>query len=80
LLEYLIKERPETVLHLDGYEPDIRNLLSSITSTQLRNYIGAHKIVFIDEAQRIPNIGLTIKLITDKFKDIQVIATGSSFF
>jgi predicted AAA+ superfamily ATPase len=36
--------------------------------------------VFIDEAQRIPNIGLTIKLITDKLKGIQVIATGSSFF
>ena len=80
LLEYLINERPEPVLHLDGDEPDIRSLLSSITSTQLKNYIGEHKIVFIDEAQRIPNIGLTLKLITDKLKGIQVIATGSSSF
>lgn len=67
-------------MHLDGDEPDIRNLLSSITSTQLRDYIGAHKIVFINEAQRIPNIGLILNLITDKLKDIQVIATGSFSF
>lgn len=80
LLAYLINERPESVLHLDGDEPDIRTLLSNITSTQLRNYIGENHIVFIDEAQRIPNIGLTLKLITDKLKDIQVIATGSSSF
>ena len=80
LLEHLIKNRPEPVMVLDGDEPDIRSLLTDITSTQLRNYIGQNKIVFIDEAQRIPNIGLTLKLITDKLKDIQVIATGSSSF
>ncbi|HIP32583.1 MAG TPA: ATP-binding protein [Crocinitomicaceae bacterium] len=80
LLEYLIKYREEEVLHLNGDEPDIREVYSNVTSTQLRAYIGNNKILFIDEAQRIPNIGLTIKLITDKLKDIQVIATGSSSF
>lgn len=80
LLEYLINEREESVLHISGDEPDIRELLSKITSVQLKNYIGKNKIFFIDEAQRIPNIGLTLKLITDKLKDIQVIATGSSSF
>jgi predicted AAA+ superfamily ATPase len=38
------------------------------------------KILFIDEAQRIPNIGLTLKLFTDQIKEVQVIATGSSAF
>lgn len=80
LLEYLINERKESVLHISGDEPDIRDLLSKITSVQLKNYIGSNKIFFIDEAQRIPNIGLTLKLITDKIKDVQVIATGSSSF
>ncbi len=80
LLEYLINERKEKVLHLNGDEPDIREIYSSVTSTQLRAYIGNNKILFIDEAQRIPNIGLTLKLITDKLKDVQVIATGSSSF
>ncbi len=80
LLEYLIEIRKEAVLHISGDEPDIRELLSNITSSQLKNYIGNNTIFFIDEAQRIPNIGLTLKLITDKLKDIQVIATGSSSF
>ena len=37
-------------------------------------------MVFIDEAQRVPNIGLTLKLFTDQLKEVQVIATGSSAF
>jgi predicted AAA+ superfamily ATPase len=46
----------------------------------LKTVVGGYKIVFIDEAQRIPNIGLTLKLFTDQLKDIQVIATCSSVF
>ncbi|MBL1278652.1 MAG: ATP-binding protein [Fluviicola sp.] len=80
LLEYLINERAELVMHLNGDEPDVRQTFTEITSTQIRNYIGDCKILFIDEAQRIPNIGLTLKLITDQLKDVQVIATGSSSF
>lgn len=53
-------------------------MLSNTTSTRLRSIIGKHTIVFIDEAQRIDNIGITIKLIIDQLKHIQVIATGSS--
>lgn len=80
LLEHLIHTRNESVLHISGDEPDVRELMANITSSQLKNYIGKNTIFFIDEAQRIPNIGLTLKLITDKLKDIQVIATGSSTF
>jgi uncharacterized protein len=46
----------------------------------LQSYFGDNSVVVIDEAQQIPNIGTTIKLITDKLKGIQVIATGSSAF
>lgn len=80
LIENLLKKEKNSVLHVSGDEPDVREVLTNINSTQLRNYIGNNKIFFIDEAQRIPNIGLTLKLITDKLKDIQVIATGSSTF
>ena len=80
LLEYLINVRKEKIMHISGDEPDVRLLLSNITSAELKNYIGESTIFFIDEAQRIPNIGLTLKLITDKLKEIQVIATGSSSF
>jgi len=80
LLEHLIESRKEFVLQVSGDEPDIREILSNITSSALKNYIGSHTVFFIDEAQRISNIGFTLKLIIDKIKDVQVIATGSSSF
>jgi len=42
--------------------------------------IGSNEIIFIDEAQRIPNIGLIIKIIVDTIPGVQVIASGSSAF
>src|SRR5882757_9019150 len=67
-------------LYLNGDEADVRETLSSTTSTKLKAIVGNKKVIFIDEAQRIPNIGLTLKLFTDQLKDVQVIATGSSAF
>jgi len=67
-------------LYLNCDEPDIRELLTTKTSTELKETIGNHKLILIDEAQRVPDIGLTLKLIADSFSDIQVIATGSSSF
>lgn len=66
--------------YLNGDEADVREMLSNTTSTKLKAIVGNKKIVFIDEAQRIPNIGLTLKLFTDQLKEVQVIATGSSAF
>lgn len=67
-------------LWMDGDEPDIRERLSNVSSDELRRLFGNHKLIIIDEAQRIKNIGLTIKLITDNIQDVQLIATGSSSF
>lgn len=67
-------------LYLNCDEPDIRELLTDATSTRLKNLVGQKKIVLIDEAQRVKNIGVTLKLFADQIKDVQVIATGSSAF
>ncbi len=67
-------------LYLNGDDADIRENLSNTTSTGLKAIAGNKKIVFIDEAQRVKNIGLTLKLFTDQIKEVQVIATGSSSF
>lgn len=61
-------------------ESDIREKFENKTSTFLKELIGKKKIVIIDEAQRVKDIGITLKLIIDNFKDIQVIATGSFSF
>lgn len=80
IAEYLLKEQEKEWIVLNGDEADVRELLSNTTSTNLKAIFGQNKIVLIDEAQRIKNIGLTLKLITDQIKEIQVIATGSSAF
>ena len=78
MLRHLSKVNQEEILLLNCDEADIRELLTNTTSTRLRTVVGNHRIVIIDEAQRVPNIGITLKLFTDQIKQVQVIATGSS--
>lgn len=80
LCESLLKEVGTSWMYLNGDEGDVREELTDTTSTRLRNIIGEYKVLFIDEAQRIPGIGLTLKIVVDQLKDVQVIATGSSSF
>lgn len=80
LLRRLQKSRPERSIYLNCDEPDIRLSLTNVTSTEIKVLFGKAQIVFLDEAQRVPNIGLTLKLAVDNFPDIQIIATGSSSF
>lgn len=80
LLNTLISKTDHRVLQLNGDEADIRQLFKDATSTQLKSLIGAHTLVVIDEAQRIENIGLALKLITDNLTSVKVIASGSSSF
>ena len=79
LLKQLLKDRND-VLWLNGDDWDVQDLFSTITSTRLRAIIGDNRFVVVDEAQRIPEIGLRLKLITDQVPDVQLIATGSSSF
>lgn len=80
LLKLLEKESAKKAIWWNGDEPDIRALLQNPTSTSLKNIIGNAKLLIIDEAQRIENIGVLIKLIVDNFPNVKVIATGSSSF
>lgn len=68
----------EKTLWINGDEADTNDLLANATSTRLKSLIGNNKLLVIDEAQKINKIGLTLKLIVDNLKDIQVIVTRSS--
>ena len=68
----------ENCLTLNCDDPYVRNRLENINNEQLRQLIGNNTVVFIDEAQRVKNIGLTLKLIIDGMKDVQVFVSGSS--
>ncbi len=65
-------------LWLNGDDSDTRTLLEKPNATKLKSIIGKNKYLIIDEAQRIQNIGVCIKIVTDQLKNVKVIATGSS--
>lgn len=67
-------------LYLNCDEPDIRDSLTNRSSTELAALIGRRRLVVIDEAQRVRDIGLTLKLLVDNYPHVQIIATGSSSF
>ena len=80
MLEQILQNYKDKLLALDGDDITIQELLNRPNTQQIKQIIGDKKIVFIDEAQRIPEIGLTSKIIIDKFKDVQLILSGSSSF
>ena len=79
LLGQLFGDRTD-VLWLNGDEPDTQQLFDGANSTFLKSVIGNNKYVVIDEAQRIRDVGLKMKLITDNIPDVQLVAAGSSSF
>lgn len=80
LLESTLKDIKAKALILNGDDSETREILSTASLARLKNIILDYKVVSIDEAQRIKDIGLILKIITDNFKEIIVIATGSSSF
>jgi predicted AAA+ superfamily ATPase len=82
LLKKLQKEMNVPSIWLNADEADIlQEIAQATTSTQLLQLFGKdNKLVIIDEAQQIPNIGKKLKLFYDNYPEIQVIATGSSAF
>ena len=59
-------------------ESDVRQFLSEANSAKLKSFIGNSDFIVIDEAQRVKDIGLTIKLLHDSFPNVQLAVTGSS--
>lgn len=80
MVSKLLQPYIHETLILDGDDPNTSVMMNRPGTEQLRSIIGKNKIVFIDEAQKIPEIGLTSKIIVDQFKDVQLILSGSSSF
>lgn len=80
LLKTIIRDRLDEVLYLNCDEPQTVGMLTNRNLKELQLLIGAKRFVVIDEAQKVENIGLALKIIVDNIPDVQVIATGSSAF
>jgi len=85
LIERLLADddiRRGGVVTLSGDVREERELLAyeTMTPEKARSIIGEARTLFVDEAQKIRDIGLTLKIIHDRLKDVRVVATGSSSF
>jgi len=68
------------MLYLTGDDPTVRTRLTDVGIEALRPMMEGYDLLVLDEAQRIRNIGITLKLMADHFPQTRVIATGSSSF
>ena len=71
---------PGKILSLDCDDVETRNALRDATLEDVRRLVADNQIVFVDEAQRVPGVGLTLKMIVDHFPKTQLLVTGSSSF
>lgn len=69
-----------SVVWLNGEDVETRLLIEDVNLGRLQTMMSGRKVIVIDEAQNILNIGLQLKRIKDAMPDIQIIATGSSSF
>ncbi len=79
LLEQLFPKNDDTIW-LNGDDIATQTLMENMSATRLQQLLGGKRLLIIDEAQRIKDIGLRMKLVTDQIKDVQLVATGSSSF
>jgi len=79
LLKLISEEYTGDIIWLNADNPDDRSLLDNINGTRAKELF-SNELLIIDEAQRLENSGLTLKIIHDNCKPVQLIATGSSSF
>lgn len=80
LVKNLIADLPYKTLLVDGDQQKYIDVLSSKDLIKLKSLIAGYDLLFIDEAQKIPDIGLNLKILIDHLPELKIIATGSSSF
>jgi len=80
LAKEIIKNTKKKTKYIDCDLFENRQILSSQNLSKLKKFLSPHDLIVIDEAQRVKNIGLNLKIIHDHCPEIQIIATGSSSF
>ncbi len=80
LVDQLLTDYTGGVLWLNGDDYGVREIFEKPDSVKLEPVVKGYDVIVIDEAQRIPECGLVLKIIYDSFRGLQVVATGSSSF
>jgi predicted AAA+ superfamily ATPase len=80
LLRQFLQGVEEPYLLVSGEDITVQGYLASRSIDKLSAFVGANRLLVVDEAQKVPNIGANLKLIIDHIPEMRVIATGSSSF
>jgi len=80
LIKKIMDEVAEPYLFLNGEEISTLDLLERKTVRNYKNLLGNKRLLIIDEAQKVPDIGSILKLMVDEIDKLKILATGSSAF
>lgn len=80
LVKQFLRDVDEPYLLVSGEDITVQGYLASQSVEKLCAFVGANRLLVVDEAQKVPNIGANLKLIIDHISGIRIIATGSSSF
>jgi uncharacterized protein len=80
LIKKIDKESQTETLYMNADLPVVQQQLNRPEVNNLKQLFGRAKLIFIDEAQRIQDVGLTLKIIVDEIPEVQLVVTGSSAF
>ena len=80
LVEEILKRINEPYLSLNGEDINVHDKLSNRSVENYKQILGTYKLLFIDEAQKIPDIGQILKLMVDEIEGLKIIVSGSSSF
>lgn len=78
LVRLLLRDYPGKILEINADEQPFLEALSSRDAQKLRGLVAGYDVLFLDEAQRIPDIGINLKILHDSLPVLKIIASGSS--
>jgi len=80
LVKEILEKHKDKSLYLNCELLSVKKALSVPEAKEIKSYLGNNKLIVLDEAQKVKNIGSILKIIVDTYPEIQIIATGSSSF
>lgn len=80
LLQHFAEQETEPLLSVTGEDIEVRAYLESQSLAKLTAFVGSRKLLMVDEAQHVRDIGLNLKLLVDHVPGLRIVATGSSAF
>ena len=80
MAEKILKQLKKKVLSLKGEEEQTSRVFSCRSLEKMKSFVSGYEVLFIDEAQKIKDIGLNLKILHDGLPHLKVIVTGFSSF